>query len=453
MILLERVPLYVFVDLKILLIYRYSYHSDFTALVDLFNRSNIDVVLCDHLVDACVDAAKATNKTFIITLVAETTKGKYIDSSAPYINMNLLSMTDFTTEFETVYERFMNAFVLPVKIILNFAGFFYEMGQRKNALGVTSSPDPSVEWKDNIKLVNSLFGITPARPVGPLVEHVGPILPRKYIPLDHDLQQFMDDHTRVGYVALGQHSKPNTNSLEMLLTSVLQTYESGELDGIIWSTVNTKHRFPESVTTSSNKTYIVSDIFEHKYPDFYFSKWASQTAILMHPSTHLFISHGGLGSWYESMYAGVREVVYPFFGDQLGNGLIIERGDMGAVLDSSMSIPQVTRILKDVAADVDNRIQSGVKRMQALVQIHSRNGAKLGADIVEEVAFTNINGKLPHRYEASRKMSFIKAHNIDIIGIFVAITLSVIFSSSFILVKIYKFISYQLKSGKKMKTQ
>jgi hypothetical protein len=51
--------------------------SDFTALVNLFNTSNIDVVLCDHLVDACVDAAKATNKTFIITLVGENTKGKY----------------------------------------------------------------------------------------------------------------------------------------------------------------------------------------------------------------------------------------------------------------------------------------------------------------------------------------------------------------------------------------
>jgi hypothetical protein len=51
--------------------------SDFIALVNLFNTSNIDVVLCDHLVDVCVDAAKATNKTFIITLVGENTKGKY----------------------------------------------------------------------------------------------------------------------------------------------------------------------------------------------------------------------------------------------------------------------------------------------------------------------------------------------------------------------------------------
>jgi hypothetical protein len=367
--------------------------------------------------------------------------------------MNLLSMTDFTTEFETIYERFMNAFVFPVKIISNFAGFFHEMGQRKKALGVTASPDPSVEWKDNIKLVNNLFGFTPARPVGPLVEHVGPILPRRYKPLDHDLQAFMDGHARIGYIALGQHSKPNTQSLGMLLTSILQTYETGELDGIVWSTVNTKHRFPKSVTTLSNKTYIVSELFDNKYADLYFPKWVPQTAILMHPSTHLFVSHGGLGSWYESMYAGVREVVYPFFGDQLGNGIIIERGDTGAVLDASMSIPQVTRILKNIVVDEDRRIQAGLKRIQALVQIRSRNGAKLGADIVEEVAFTNIKGKLPHRYEASRRMSFIKAHNIDIISIFMAMVLGVIFSSGVILVKVYKLIFFQLKSDKKKKMQ
>jgi hypothetical protein len=46
-----------------------------------------------------------------------------------------------------------------------------------------------------------------------------------------------------------------------------------------------------------------------------------------------------------------------------------------------------------------------------------------GADAVEEVAFVNVDGKLPHRYPASRNMNYFKAHNIDLYGLLALIVL------------------------------
>jgi hypothetical protein len=118
-----------------------------------------------------------------------------------------------------------------------------------------------------------------------------------------------------------------------------------------------------------------------------------------------------------------------------------------------MTIPEAAEIIKKVVVDEDGEVEKNLKRMQAIAQIKSRNGAKIGADVVEEVAFSHVGGKMPHRYEASRNMSFIKAHNIDLFAILGAIVASVLFVLGFILYLVFKGIRTVLKSSKKTKTQ
>jgi UDP:flavonoid glycosyltransferase YjiC (YdhE family) len=44
--------------------------------------------------------------------------------------------------------------------------------------------------------------------------------------------------------------------------------------------------------------------------------WAPQPAVLAHPATRLFVSHGGMGSTHEGLSAGVPILCLPFSGDQ-----------------------------------------------------------------------------------------------------------------------------------------
>lgn len=93
---------------------------------------------------------------------------------------------------------------------------------------------------------------------------------------------------------------------------------------------------------------------------------------------------------------------------------------------------QAADLLCSVASSEE--IGKNVQRYQALVHIHSDHGIIRGANLVEEVLYTNKEGRLPHRETADKRMSYIKAHNIDIwclLGVIVSLCLTSIGISCF----------------------
>lgn len=378
----------------------------------------------------CVDAAKTAKIPFIITSAMDMTKGKLLkknikgkrinfynceESSAPYINNAMLTTKDFTTEFQSFSERFKNKFIIPWIALYKFYPFAKDLAARRRAIGIDADFEAHGEaWKDSIKLVNNRFGFTPARPIGPLLESVGPIIPKIYTPLTAEIESFMNQNSRVAYVSFGQNAVPSDQNIVFILTSLLESLESGSLDGFLWATVNSAEFFPESITTSSGTKYNMDAMFNNVNPRARMVKWAPQTAVLLHPSTTLFVSHGGLGSWYESMYSGTPMIMFPFFGDQPGNALMVERGELGGILKYDATIEEAVELFKIVTEDKDKKIEGNVKRMQALAQIFSEHGMMRGADVVEEVLYTHKDGQLPHRQSADKRMSYIKSHNIDL---------------------------------------
>ncbi|KAI7878372.1 uncharacterized protein EV154DRAFT_525038 [Mucor mucedo] len=209
---------------------------------------------------------------------------------------------------------------------------------------------------------------------------------------------------------------PSRHNILLILTGLFESIEAGFLDGFIWATVNSAEFFPESVTSSSGTVYQVKDMLDHAHPHARMVKWAPQTAILLHTSTHVFVSHGGLGSWYESMYSGTRMIMFPFFGDQFGDALTIERDNLGGLLKPDASIATAVQLFKRISEDKNGVIKENVQRIQALTQIRAQHGTIRGADVVEEVLFTHKDSQLVHRQSVDRHMSYIKSHNLDILA-------------------------------------
>lgn len=352
-------------------------------------------------------------------------------------------MTDFTTEFQSFSDRFINKFVMPLIDMYEFMPILNSIMQRKRAVGISAKiEDPSETWKNSLKIVNSLNGFSVARPLGPLVEYVGPIIPKNYQPLSPELEEYLDAHDRVAYIAFGQIATPTEKDIKLILTGLLESMEQGTLDGILWASVHAAGFFPDTIVTSSNTTYNVQDMFSYKNPHARIIKWSPQTAVLHHPSTKLFVSHGGLGSWYESMYSGTRMVMFPFFGDQPGNSLIIERARLGGILKSDFTVPQAVELFRQITIDETGEIMRNVKKFQALTQIHSRRSVDRGADLVEEVAYTHRDGLLEHRQSADQRMSYLKSHDLDLYGV---LTVAVIIAL-WISAKITKYILSNLKN-------
>lgn len=92
-------------------------------------------------------------------------------------------MQDFTSKFQGFTERFTKKFIATLDFMYKLMPHVINMIARKKAVGVDAKfESPGDTWKDSLKLANSVFGFAPPRPVGPMVEYVGPITPKQYEP-------------------------------------------------------------------------------------------------------------------------------------------------------------------------------------------------------------------------------------------------------------------------------
>lgn len=387
--------------------------SDYRDTLELFKSRNIDVVICDHFSISCQEACTTLKIPFLVT----SSIGVSPDTSAPYINSNALFLRVPSILEMTFYERIYDIFIVPIKVFKRSYKLIRQQKQKFLSLGIKDPVyPPEARWKNSIKMFNTAFGFEPARPLGPLVEFIGPIIPKTTVSvLTKELDHFYTSHQRVAYVAFGQHAVSTESEITVLLAGLLEAYEVGEVDGIIWSTRGLGEIFPEKLVTQSNTTYEVDEFFKQgENSDIVFLDWAPQTAILQHTSTIMFITHAGAGSLHEGLHAGKRLVFFPFFADQPVNSRLAEKFGIGLKVDYLGTREEAAKVIQRVAKDEDGYFQANVNRFQALVQIKSKSGVNRGADLVEEVVFMHQNTVLHHRRDVKHDLSFFKAYNLDV---------------------------------------
>jgi hypothetical protein len=126
---------------------------------------------------------------------------------------------------------------------------------------------------------------------------------------------------------------------------------------------------------------------------------------------------------------------------------------LGATLNPYKTVKETADLLKKVIKDEDGEIGKALKRYQALIQIHSSHGIINGANIIEEVAFVNVDGKLPHRYPASRKMNYFKARDLDINTFMISIILGFLVTLFYTTKHIFNVIVSKTSVNEKPKSQ
>jgi hypothetical protein len=393
-----------------------------------------DVAICDSFSVFCQDAAYLLNIPVIITSSMPQSK----DAAAPYINNDIMNLDVPTNQYMCFWERVDVLLTRPIVFIWRV--YNTSMTQRKmlKAYGGNLPFFQESRWKNSVKMYNTAFGIQRGRPLGPLVEFVGPIVKSRIPRLSPELEDYMSRHQRVAYVGFGQNAVLSKKDIKLLLTGILEAYENEDIDGVIWSTRKLNHNFPDTISTQSNKTYDVKEMLNgDNHGDILFLSWAPQMAILNHPSTSLNINHGGSASIYETLYAGVKMVVYPFFADQRSAVFNAMKNGYGLGLSKKSTQEEVNTVISTVARDKDGKFKKNAIRFKALIQIRSKHGVIKGADLVEEVLFLNEDGKVTHRRDVKDEISFLKATNLDVYGF--AVTF--VFGSLYSVYRLTQFIS------------
>ncbi|KAG1035317.1 hypothetical protein G6F43_013251 [Rhizopus delemar] len=175
----------------------HNFTGNYLKHVDLFSKKDVDLAICDYHNMACVEASIANKIPFIVT----NTHILNADVLAPYINIDFLSIHNPTSKNVSFFERLKDKVINPTRFLIKARGFIKKSQQEKMALGLEPTSDPAAKLKDAIKLFNTAFGFDPPRPLGPLVELIGPIVPKTRPVLTDDLQQFLDSHQKRIFVS------------------------------------------------------------------------------------------------------------------------------------------------------------------------------------------------------------------------------------------------------------
>ncbi|KAH8179428.1 UDP-glucoronosyl and UDP-glucosyl transferase domain-containing protein [Sarocladium implicatum] len=294
-----------------------------------------------------------------------------------------------TSENASLVSRFRNEFVL-VRALPSLLSWFRWTKRMRRAAGVKHDLPPQTK-PDYLVLVNSFFGLEVPRDLPPLIAPVGPILSDHYPPLTPDFSAFLASHDRTLFVSLGTHILLTPESLHLLLSALLSALDANLLNGIIWSlpkraiaAFDTSLSYPRSDGSLTTATSILDDLD----PQVFIVPFAPQRALLDHPHTVLFLTHGGGSSANETLYHGCPVLSIGYFFDQLANSARLAAAGVGLSLDKASFTPRdIVSAIDEILTDRTGSYARNVLRMRRIARVAARRGKHRAADLIEEVMY------------------------------------------------------------------
>ncbi|KAK0384132.1 hypothetical protein NLU13_8221 [Sarocladium strictum] len=329
-----------------------------------------------------------------------------------------------TSEHASLASRIRNELVV-VKAVPDLISWIRWTKRMRRSAGVTWDLPPQTK-PDYLVLVNSFFGLEVPRDLPPLISFVGPILSEHYDPLDPDFSSFLASHSRTLYVSLGTHIQLPPSDLHLLLTALLSALDANLIDGIIWSlpkraiaSFDTSISYPRADGSSTSAISILSDLD----PQILIVNFAPQRAILAHPHTVLFLTHGGGSSANETLFHGCPCLSIGYFFDQLANSARLADAGVGLSLDKSNFSPrEIFSAIEAIITDPTGSFARNVLRMRRIARVAARRGKHRAADLIEEVMYDHelrsdeygVVRRPMHLQTADSRMSIWRARNWDL---------------------------------------
>jgi UDP:flavonoid glycosyltransferase YjiC (YdhE family) len=242
--------------------------------------------------------------------------------------------------------------------IRSVSSTFSKMGSQESLGKYASKAVVDTTKSSVISLIPHDFALEYPRPLTPNVKMIGPVLPEVAGKLPDDLETFMTDSKQVVVVSFGTTlSNYRPDFIEMLADAL------GKLPFyVLWRQIG---HLPEKIS-----------------PNIKIVTWFPQNDLLGHPSTKVFLTHGGLNSFLESMYHAVPMVVLPLFGDQHKQASLVKIKELGVSLDKNViKSEDITRSITEVANNM--KYKDNAQRISRLLRDRRQSPAEEGAYWIE----------------------------------------------------------------------
>lgn len=329
----------------------------FDGIVASARRQAPDIVVVDMVSTAGMDAAEHLGFPFVVNN-ADLLTTVSVSVLPPAPDLPLLFSRRSISQIG-VLRRTLN----PVQRIVGAMAVDLTLGRQLNALRRTRGLTPTRLTRrvaNHLVLTDSAFGLEYGRPLPPLLQMVGPMLDFEapLPPLPVELVHWLNDGPPVVFVNLGTFARGG-GTLTERIPGGLQSHTFRAL----WVLRGERPRVPPNVRIE---------------------QWvSSQLSVLAHPNVGAFVSHCGVNSVHESLFAGTPIVGIPLLADQYDMALRVVDAGVGVLLEKQ----------RFHAADLHARIDDVLRHdcyRGAIPAIQSSfrlaGGVRRAADLIEHVA-------------------------------------------------------------------
>ncbi|KAK4226203.1 hypothetical protein QBC38DRAFT_237118 [Podospora fimiseda] len=394
--------------------------SDYFCLQNIFADYKPDMVVADFFVDAVRDIAYPHSDTPFAMVWPQMPYGM---AGAPYIPGVPGFQTDALSSEHASFWTRLRAELRPLRAIPAIVKYLRWVRKMRRDAGVFHDL-PLLKKPNYLALVNSFWGLEVPKDLPPMITPVGPILADEYPPLEGPIKAFFSTHRRIVYVSFGTHIKLEPKHLVRFFTAFSAMFREDLIDGVIWaaneaqrSVFSFVHMIELNGKPGSRRLSVI-DIINNQTPEWYFTPFAPQRAILERPETVLFVTHGGGSSVNEAIYHGTPMFTLGFFFDQPLNGLRIQDAGVGLAMDkAAFTESEVVEKCRSILVDHDGSFGLNVTRMRHIARVASRKKHH-ACDLIEEVMYDRKfgapTGRAWHLETADMRMSVWRARNWDL---------------------------------------
>ncbi|EFY90196.1 UDP-glucoronosyl and UDP-glucosyl transferase, putative [Metarhizium acridum CQMa 102] len=328
-----------------------------------------------------------------------------------------------TSEDASMWLRFRNEWVV-VRALPHISKLSSLTRAMRRKAGVEHDL-PSPTKPDYLVLVNSFYGLEIPKDLPPLCAPVGPVLSDEFPPLDDATDKFLAGHGKTVYIALGTHVILTDRDTAKIVDGLLRLLAEGLVDGVIWAVgrsgrqdMDGSHAFEHR-----GRTLRLGDLIDGRHPDWLFTLFAPQRAVLDSDSVCLYLTHGGGSSANEGVYHGKPMLAMGIFSDQVANMTRLVAAGVAEPLNKfRFTSDELYTKARKMLRDEQGLYARNVLRLRRIARVAARRKHH-AADLMEELMYDaelrfRGDGELRpmHLQTADARMPFYKARNWDLMA-------------------------------------